>query len=390
MRWVVWLLIAFAAAVGLALLLRFNQGNVAILWPPYRIDISVNLVLAALAAAFVLLHLVLVGASRALGLPQRVREYRLRRQQEQAVDALRDTVLAFFEGRLGRAERFARTALANPSTASAAALVAARAAHRMQERERRDQWIKDAAADPRSAQAVLMSQAELAVEDRRTAEAIDLVEQIRARGARHVVSLRTALRANEQAGRWDEVLSILRLVEKRDALHPAATLQLRIKAVESLLAEKSGDAAAVALIWRGLKADERAIPGVASRVASALSAADADQEARNILETALDVDFDESMVQTYGALDHVPTRNRLDRLEGWRQRYGDQPLLLLTLGRVCAAERLWGKAEEYLVLAVRREPSVTTHVALAELFESLGRAQEAAQQYRAAAQLARS
>jgi HemY protein len=81
MRWVVWLLIAFAAAVGLALLLRFNQGNVAILWPPYRIDISVNLVLAALAAAFVLLHLVLVGASRALGLPQRVREYRLRRQQ---------------------------------------------------------------------------------------------------------------------------------------------------------------------------------------------------------------------------------------------------------------------------------------------------------------------
>jgi HemY protein len=202
--------------------------------------------------------------------------------------------------------------------------------------------------------------------------------------------LRTALRANEQAGRWDEVLSILRLVEKRDALHPAATLQLRIKAVESLLAEKSGDAAAIALIWRGLKADERAIPGVASRVASALSAADADQEARNILETALDVDFDESMLQTYGALDHVPTRNRLDRLEGWRQRYGDQPLLLLTLGRVCAAERLWGKAEEYLVLAVRREPSVTTHVALAELFESLGRTQEAAQQYRAAAQLARS
>jgi hypothetical protein len=42
MRWLVWLLLAFAAAVGLSLLLRFNQGNVAILWPPYRIDISVN------------------------------------------------------------------------------------------------------------------------------------------------------------------------------------------------------------------------------------------------------------------------------------------------------------------------------------------------------------
>jgi HemY protein len=60
MRWLVWLLLAFVVAVGLSLLLRFNQGNVAIMWPPYRIDISVNLALAILAAGFVLLHLVLV------------------------------------------------------------------------------------------------------------------------------------------------------------------------------------------------------------------------------------------------------------------------------------------------------------------------------------------
>ena len=50
MRWLVWLLLAFAVAVGLSLLLRFNQGNVAIMWPPYRIDISVNLALALLAS----------------------------------------------------------------------------------------------------------------------------------------------------------------------------------------------------------------------------------------------------------------------------------------------------------------------------------------------------
>ena len=389
MRWVVWLLVAFAAAVGLALLMRFNQGNIAVLWPPYRIDISVNLALAGLAIAFALMHLVLVGASRALGLPQRVREYRVRRQQEQAVDALRDTVLSFFEGRLGRAERFARIAQTNPSTSSAAALIAARAAHRMQERDRRDQWLKEASADPRGAQALLMSQAELAVEDRRTSEAIDLVEQIRGRGARHVVSLRTALRAYEQAGRWDEVLNVLRLVEKRDALHPAATLQLRVKAVEALLADKAGDSAAIRSIWKGLKTEERAVPGVASRVATAFSTAGSDEEARAILEAALDVGFDDSMVQTYGALHGVSSRDRLDRLEGWRQRYGDPPRLLLTLGRVCAAEKLWGKAEEYLVLATRREPTVDSHVALAELLEALGRTQEAAQQYRAAAHLAR-
>lgn len=388
MRWVVWLLVAFAMAVGLALLMRFNQGNVAVLWPPYRIDISVNLALALLAAGFTLLHLILVGTARALGLPQRVREYRLRRQQEQAVSALRDSVLAFFEGRLGRAERFARGAQGSALTAGPASLIAARAAHRMNERERRDQWLKDASTDTGATQAVLMSQAELAVDDRRTPEAIELIDQIKAKGARHVVSLRTALRAYEQADRWEDVLHTLRLVEKRDAMHPAATTRLRVKAVAELLRRQAGDATGIRALWRSLKVDERAIPALAHQVADALASAGGTEEARKILEQSLDAGFDAGSVLSYAALQGLPFRDRLDRLEAWRSRHGDEPALLLALGRLCAAERLWGKAEDYLLMSLRRQPSVQAHVALAELLETLDRQAEAGEQFRAAARLA--
>ena len=34
MRWIVWILMLLSAAVGLALLMRVNHGNVAVLWPP--------------------------------------------------------------------------------------------------------------------------------------------------------------------------------------------------------------------------------------------------------------------------------------------------------------------------------------------------------------------
>lgn len=390
MRWVVWLLVAFALAVGLALLMHFNQGNVAILWPPYRIDVSVNLMLAALASGFTLFHLLLVGARRALGLPQRVREYRVRRQHELALGALRDTVLAFFEGRLGRAERFARGAQGVAATAGPAALIAARAAHRMQERERRDQWIKDASADAGAAQAVLMTLAEVAVDDRRTPEALDLIEQLNARGSRHVLSLRTALRAYEQAGRWEEVLHTLRLVEKRDALHPAATLKLRVRAVEALIARRGDDVSAVRAIWKSLRSEERAVPEIAARVAASLSAAGAHDEARKIVEQVLDNGFSDEAVLLYARLSNVPMRDRLDRLEAWRKRYGDEEAVLRALGLVCSSERLWGKAEEYLQLAVRRAPSVQARLALGELYESLERSSEAAVQYREAARLAAS
>src|SRR5690606_39486173 len=65
----------------------------------------------------------------------RVREYRERRRHETALASLRDGLFALFEGRFGRAERLAQHALVDTSLAGAASLVAARAAHRMQEPE---------------------------------------------------------------------------------------------------------------------------------------------------------------------------------------------------------------------------------------------------------------
>lgn len=84
----------------------------------------------------------------------------------------------------------------------------------------------------------------------------------------------------------------------------------------------------------------------------------------------------------------MPARDRLERIEGWRNRYGDEPGLLLALGRVCSSEKLWGKAEDYLRRASRAQPSVAARAALASLYEATGRTDEAAVEYREAARLA--
>ena len=48
MRVSLWLLALFAAAVAAALFAGSNPGSVTIFWPPYRIDLSLNLVLVVL------------------------------------------------------------------------------------------------------------------------------------------------------------------------------------------------------------------------------------------------------------------------------------------------------------------------------------------------------
>ncbi len=388
MRWLVWALVVFAGAVGLALLLRFNDGNVAVLWPPWRIDVSVNLALALAVLGFVALHLAINGLTRALQLPQKVREYRQRRQERAASLALRDAVLAFFEGRLARAERFARLAESSETARATAALVAARAAHRMQERDRRDEWLRSAAQAPEASGAVLMLQAEMAVEDRRTPEAIELLDAIKARGARHIVALRTDLRAREQAEQWDEMLRVLRLIEHRDALHPSAVRKLRQTAVSGLIAQCGRELSALRGVLRNLRPDERQDPGLATVLAQALLDAQAPEEARRLLEPLIDQEPQAPCLAVWTLSCHGRERESIERLQAWRQRHGDLPELSLALGQVCIMARLWGKAEEALHDAERKQSSTRVALALAELYETLERPEEAYRYFRQAARSA--
>ena len=51
--------------------------------------------------------------------------------------------------------------------------------------------------------------------------------------------------------------------------------------------------------------------------------------------------------------------------------------LLLVLGRLCARQGLWGKAQSYLEASIAIEPSWSAHHALAQLQEKLGNAEAA-------------
>jgi HemY protein len=382
---IIGIIFVLSAAVALALLMRFSDGNLALLWPPYRVDISISLVLIVLLATFVLGHVLLLALSNALGLPARVRDYRARRKREAAFNGLRDGLLAFFEGRFGRAERLSQVALSDPSLAGPAALVAARAAHRMREPERTERWLSLADQDRVSAAAAAMSRAEIAVEDRRSADALEAVSRLHARGARHLHSLRIALRAHEQAGDWQAVLQLVRQLEKREALHPTAARGLKIRAFRSLFTARVDDAHALSQLVASLTAAERDIDEIVEAAALALSNAGSQVQAAALVVSLLERRLSEPLVSLYAGLNQIGLRERLRQVEAWRARHGEQACLLMAAGRLCAAEGLWGKAESLLSAAESAAPSRATRAALAELFEHMGRHAEALRYWRLAA-----
>jgi hypothetical protein len=88
---------------GAALALRFNTGLALLVWPPYRVELSLNLLLLLFVISFAAIYLLLRFIFVAIELPQRVREFRARRRREERAQVHARCAARVLRGRYGRA-----------------------------------------------------------------------------------------------------------------------------------------------------------------------------------------------------------------------------------------------------------------------------------------------
>src|SRR5262245_33644971 len=103
MRILLWLLLLASLAVGLAITAHYNDGYVLFVVPPWRMEISLNLLLVLLIVGSALISLPLRTICLFLALPAQVRAWRAEREQKKAEAALREAMLLWFGGRYARA-----------------------------------------------------------------------------------------------------------------------------------------------------------------------------------------------------------------------------------------------------------------------------------------------
>jgi len=385
-RALLWLLAILVLAVMLSLAVRSGNGYALIVLPPWRAEISLNLLVAlavvGLAAAYALVRL----AALIFMLPSRVRAFQAHRRGEKGRTALLQAIGALFEGRFGRAEKLASEAHGLGTVPGLSDLVAARAAQRLRDFNRRDRWLDSAKRDDgewRSAR--LMTAGELLLEERRFAEARTALRELQESGPRHVATLLLLLRAEQGLGNWEEVLKIARVLGKHDAMPPEALEGIRVSAHLALLSGESHDSQRLARYWNEVPQAERIQPKTAAAAARAFARVGDARMTRRVIEKALEQHWDGDLVLLYGETASSDALERLERAEAWlREQPGDSELLL-TLGRLCLQRGLWGKAQSYLEASLSARPSPAVHVALANLFDRVGRVDEANRHFRAGA-----
>ncbi|MDP3136486.1 MAG: heme biosynthesis HemY N-terminal domain-containing protein, partial [Burkholderiaceae bacterium] len=158
MRAALWFLALFGVAVAVALFAGNNQGTITLFWPPWRLDLSLNLVLLLLVAGFVFMHAVLRAMAALFDLPRQAMRWRTQQKERAMHASLLDALSHLMAGRYIRARKSAEAALAQQKILAVeggaaagqvhvlAHLVAAESAQALQDRASREEHLQEALA----------------------------------------------------------------------------------------------------------------------------------------------------------------------------------------------------------------------------------------------------
>lgn len=382
MRLILWVLVLFAAAVAVALAAEYITGHLIVEMPPYeKVELPLNYAIAGLLAAFAVFYLLI-----------RMLAGLINRRDIRAESLMLTGLKAFFEGDYVQAKKNAAKGfkLADiPLIKAINAVVAARSAHNIADTSTRDMLLEKVEQEVQSEKALrLVTKIELLLEDGRHQEALEAFQDLYSSGGLQSTSvLQLELEAQRQAKNWDAVLEITDILIRRHPLNKHYFEKLRMEAHLENIKIKSSDLTSLNKYWQDLSDNEKSNSRLAAAATRAYISLDDCTTAHKIVESNVQKNWDSELISLYSECLNYHVNRQIECAEVWLKSQPNNAELLLTLGKLCTHCELWGKAQSYLQASLSVEPSSTTHFALAQLNEKLGKHELAMNHYNKALEL---
>ena len=375
---IVFLLIAAAACVGLAI--SEDAGYVLVAYKNFRYESS----LWASLAVLVILWLVIWGIkllvelfSVSTGL---VNPWSRRNRSRRIQLAIEQGQMDLAEGRWASAQKHLTRAAEAERQPLLFYLGAARAANEQGRYEESDSLLERALErQPQAELAIALNHAQLQVDRANTEGALNTLQAMHERHPHNVQVLRQLQRLHQQRGDWSALIRLLPELRKDKVLPAQELAELERRAWGQNLGlaaqrDTGGEAGlqSLTLAWQQLTSAQRQEPTLVLAYAEQLRRLGAQSEAEEVVRGALKRSYDSHLVRLYGLLRGSDPAKQLQTAEGWLKAHPADASLLLTLGRLCLQNSLWGKARDYFESSLKLERNPETCAELARLLAQLG------------------
>jgi len=388
MKFLFWLLALFTAAVALVLAAN-NPGYVLVVYPPWRIELSLTLFVLGMLVLLVTTHFSMRLISALLRLPEYVRNFREQRALSKGRLAMMEALTAFFEGRYAAAEKAAVRAMDSGETSGINPIIAARSAHELREFDKRDSYLSSTEGKSVGESTMrLIARTEFMLDQKQPQLALNSLKELNASGKhKHIGALQLELKAMQQARDWDGVLSVITQLEKRSAIDLKIATQLRLYAWQEKLDTQVHDLPALQALWKSIPNELKKRSKIASTAAGAFIKLQDCLTAQQILTDSLNTQWNSELVTLYGDCKVDKGVAKIEQAEKWLKLHSDDAGLLLALGKLCLHQELWGKAQNYLDASISLQPSRAAYTALGQLAEKISKPDDAFKYYQMADEL---
>lgn len=384
MKFVIATIIVLLAAAALAVFAMQDPGYIMISFRDWTVETSFTLFAVLLLLGFIALY-ALFRLLIATGLlPRRLRRWRKVHGAEVGRRQLEKGMMKLNLGQWQAAERLLLKSARHEEVAPLAYLAAARAAQGQGVESRRDGYIQLAQQKiPKDSLALTVAQAQIQADFGHADQAVKTLNRLPSNEHNNPAVLKLLGRLYADTRDWPGLLALLPQLKHHKVLPQYQYYETEHLAYSGMIKHiaRHKDAQALWELWRKMPKQVREKEDIVADLAIAMINFGQGDAVEDILYHRLNKRWSDALVYVYGLLDG-DTEIHLARGRNWLRKQPDNPVLLLSLGRLALRSHQWEAAREYLEASLRITPNAETYQELGNLLAFLNEQPQALECYR--------
>ncbi len=370
MRLVIYAIIVLIAGTWLAVYASKDPGYVMISYRGLDIQTSVNMAVIMLLLAFAVFYAILRLLITTGLLPRRLGKWRKIKKEVKAEKELTKGLIDLNMGKWDAAEKHLRKTSKSAHLATIGYMAAAQAAQGQGDTARRDGYLQLAqdGSKTKTKLAVALNKAHLLAQAGHADEAVATLNKLPPNQLQNPAVLAQQAQLYTQLKDWPSLTNLLPKLRKGKAMPMVEYYELEHTAYSGQLNHvgRSKDVVALEQLWKRLPRRLREKEDMVIDYACSLMNCGHNDDAEEVLYHRINRHWSEALVYIYGLLDG-DAEIYLARAKNWLKKHGEDPVLLLTLGKLAVRAHQFEDARNYLEQSLTITPNSETYQELGNL-----------------------
>lgn len=379
MRYLIFGLILLGLSIYLGIEISQTHNTVMIVIGHWVIEASLWVALLGVLILFALFYLFFRLLSKIFGISKQFQHWKKGRRAHKARVLTHMGLCELAEGNWKQAEETLLKAARHSRRPLIDYLAAAKAAQAQHAFDRRDTYLRRAHQNDKQATlAIGLTQAELQIESQQWEQALATLQHLQQQAPTHSYIMKLLAKVYVELKEWSQCQQLLTPLKRADAMTKKDFFSLARKVYLSLLTEAATkELAILEATWKSLPKEYQRDSKFIYAYVDGLLTWKQDEASAELIISHQKHHWDSALTELFGRIRYENKARQLEIAERWQQKHPNDTTLLMTLGELCAREKLWGKAEAYLKRSLSNQPSVMAYLKLSNVYEAMGEGEQA-------------